>query len=47
MSSTKKDTQKMVNAINKGDNVKAYSILEKIMRQKVSDKIDKALKENS
>lgn len=47
MSSTTKDTQKMVNAINRGDNVKAYSFLEKIMRQKVSDKIEKALKENS
>lgn len=45
MSSTKKSTVRMVNAINKGDNVKAYDILEKIMRQKVSDKIDRALKD--
>jgi len=43
MKSTKKDTVKMVNAIMTGDNVKAYSFLEKIMKQKMSDKIDKAL----
>lgn len=44
MSSTRKDTSNMVTAIQKGDNVKAYSLLEKIMKQKVLDKISNALK---
>ena len=42
---TKKIATKMVRAIRKGDNVAAYKELEKMMKQKFADRLDKVLKE--
>ena len=39
-------SEKMVRAIYDGDNVQAYKLLEKRLREKVAEKIDKALKGN-
>lgn len=36
---------KMVRAIRSGDNVKAYDCLESIVKERVADKIEEALKE--
>ena len=36
-------TTKMVMSIAKGDNVKAYNLLEQIVKEKVAKKIDDAL----
>lgn len=38
-------SEKMVRAIASGDNVRAYKLLEKRMREKVAEKIDHALKD--
>lgn len=38
-------TEKMVRAIANGNNVEAYKLLEKRMREKVAEKIDTALKD--
>lgn len=37
-------TVKMVRSISDGDNVEAYKLLEKVVKQKVAAKIDAALK---
>lgn len=37
--------EKMVRAIYNGDNVEAYNLLEKRLREKVAEKIDAALKD--
>lgn len=39
------ETFKLIRAIDSGDNVEAYKLLEKIAKKKIADKIDKALKE--
>lgn len=39
-------SEKMVRAIYDGDNVQAYKLLEKRLREKVAEKIDNALKDN-
>lgn len=39
-------SEKMVMAIYDGDNVQAYKLLEKRLREKVAEKIDNALKDN-
>lgn len=36
---------KMVRAIAKGDNIAAYKLLEKITKQKIAEKINKAMKD--
>ena len=38
-------SEKMVRAIYNGDNVEAYKLLERRLREKVSEKIDNALKD--
>ena len=38
-------SEKMVRAIASGNNVEAYKLLEKRMREKVAEKIDHALKD--
>lgn len=38
-------SEKMVRAIANGNNVEAYKLLEKRMREKVAEKIDTALKD--
>ena len=37
-------SERMVRAIAKGDNVEAYKLLEKRLREKVAEKIDDALR---
>ena len=37
-------TMKMVRSISDGDNVEAYKLLDKVVKQKVAAKIDAALK---
>ena len=39
------DALKMVCSVDKGDNVKAYKLLEKIVKNKLSKKLDDALKD--
>lgn len=39
-------SEKMVRAIYDGDNVQAYKLLERRLREKVAEKIDNALKDN-
>ena len=39
-------TEKMVRAIYNGNNVEAYKLLEKRLREKVAEKIDNALKDS-
>lgn len=39
-------SEKMVRAISRGDNVEAYKLLEKRLREKVAEKIDNALKDS-
>lgn len=42
---SKKTATKMVRAIREGDNVTAYKALEKLMKQKMADRIEAALKD--
>lgn len=42
---TRKDSFKLVRAIANGDNVDAYKLLEKAIRDRVSKKIDDAMKD--
>lgn len=39
-------SERMVRAIANGNNVEAYKLLEKRMREKVAEKIDKALSDD-
>ena len=41
--SSNETSERMVRAIANGNNVEAYKLLEKRMREKVAEKIDKAL----
>lgn len=43
--SSNQTSERMVRAIANGDNVNAYKLLEKRMREKVAEKIDNALKD--
>ena len=43
--SSNETSERMVRAIANGDNVNAYKLLEKRMREKVAEKIDKALRD--
>ena len=43
--SSNETSEHMVRAIANGDNVNAYKLLEKRMREKVAEKIDKALRD--
>ena len=45
-SKSNETSEKMVRAICDGDNVQAYKLLEKRLREKVAEKIDNALKDN-
>jgi hypothetical protein len=42
----KRASSKMVRSIRKGDNVAAYKLLEKLMKQKIASRIDKILKDS-
>lgn len=42
----KRASSNMVRAIRKGDNVAAYKLLEKLMKQKIASRIDKILKDS-
>lgn len=44
--SSNETSERMVRAIANGNNVEAYKLLEKRMREKVAEKIDKALSDD-
>ena len=45
MKKDKKNTFKLVQAISKGENVDAYKLLEKAMKDRIARRIDDAIKD--